>query len=127
MTTFMRLKIPFQARSPITALSAARTQTPRNSLYRGYATKSSNDPEQATTTTHQDSTHQDSPIRPIPSNKAKPTLNEGEQSPLTDREGNPKKDLPEDVKKHNQEMEERYDKPYNSTGDDGTIKPGFKN
>jgi hypothetical protein len=27
MTTFMRLKTPFQARSPITALSAARTQT----------------------------------------------------------------------------------------------------
>lgn len=118
----MRLKIPFQARSPITALSAARIQTPRTSLYRGYATKSSNDPEQATTTTHQP----DSPNRPIPSNKAKPTLNEGEQSPLTDQEGNPKKDIPEDVKKHNQEMEERYDKPYNSTSDDGTVKPAFK-
>ncbi|KGO71969.1 hypothetical protein PITC_028500 [Penicillium italicum] len=122
MTTFMRVKIPFQARSPITALSASRTQAPRTSLYRGYASKSSNDPEQATTTTSQP----DSPNRPIPSNKARPALSMGEQSPLSDREGNPKKDIPEDVKKHNREMEERYDKPYNSTGDDGKVKPGFK-
>ncbi|CAG7982013.1 unnamed protein product [Penicillium nalgiovense] len=122
MTTFMRLKTPFQARSPITALSAARPPTSRTSLYRSYATKSSNDPEQATTTTRQP----DSPNRPIPSNEAKPTLNEGEQSPLVDGEGNPKEDLPQDVKKHNRDMEERYDKPYNSTGDDGTVKPAFK-
>ncbi|KAJ5487214.1 hypothetical protein N7530_001514 [Penicillium desertorum] len=121
MTTFIRLKTPFQARSPITALSAARPQAPRTSLHRSYATKSSNDPEQATTTTQPDS-----PNRPIPSNKAKPTLNEGEQSPLVDREGNPKEDLPQDVKKHNRDMEERYDKPYNSTGDNGTVKPAFK-
>ncbi|KAJ5616097.1 hypothetical protein N7537_001211 [Penicillium hordei] len=123
MTTFMRLKTPFQTRSPITALSTARTQTPRTSVYRGYGTKSSNDPEQATTTTQQP----DSSNRPIPSNKAKPTINEGEEeSPLTDQKGNPKKDVPEDVKKHNKEMEERYDKPYNSTGEDGTVKPAFK-
>ncbi|CAP94377.1 hypothetical protein E8E15_003006 [Penicillium rubens] len=122
MTTFMRLKTPFQARSPITALSAARTQTPRISLYRSYATKSSNDPEQATTTTRKPNP----PSRPIPSNKAKPTLIEGEQSHLVDREGNPRKDLPQDVKKHNRDMEERYDKPYNSTDDDGTVKPAFK-
>ncbi|KAJ6187665.1 hypothetical protein N7519_002573 [Penicillium mononematosum] len=122
MTTLMRLKTPFQARSPITALSAARTQTSRTSLYRSFATKSSNDPEQATTTTPQP----DSSNRPIPSNRAKPTLNEGEQSPLVDREGNPKKDLPQDVKEHNRDMEERYDKPYNSTGDNGTVKPAFK-
>ncbi|EKV07319.1 putative serine-rich protein [Penicillium digitatum] len=121
MTKLMRQRITFQTRFSIRALSTSRTQTPRTSLYRGYATKSSNDPEQATTT-HQP----DLPNRPIPSNKAKPTLSKGEQSPLTDREGNPKKDLPEDVKKHNQEMEERYDKPYNSTGDDGTVKPAFK-
>ncbi|KAJ5795488.1 uncharacterized protein N7518_004028 [Penicillium psychrosexuale] len=119
MTTSMRLKTAFQARSPVTALSIAYTQTPRASICRGYATKSSNDPEQATTDAG-------SPNRPIPSNKAKPTLNEGEQSPLVDREGNPKKDIPEDVKKHNQDMEQRYDKPYSGTADDGTVKPTFK-
>ncbi|KOS48904.1 hypothetical protein ACN38_g53 [Penicillium nordicum] len=119
MTTFMRLKIPFHLPSPITALSTARSQPV---LYRGYATKSSNDPEQATTTTQPPN----SPNRPIPSNKAKPTINEGEHSPLVDREGNPKKDIPDDVKKHNQEMEERYAKPYNSTDNHGTVKPGFK-
>ncbi|KAJ5384601.1 hypothetical protein N7517_002512 [Penicillium concentricum] len=120
MTTFMRLKTSFQARSPMTALSAARTQTPRTSLYRSYATKSSNDPEQPTTN------QTDSPNRPIPSNKAKPTLHEGERSPVIDKEGNPKKDLPEDVKKHNREMEERYDKPYNYANDEGAVKPAFK-
>ncbi|KAJ5944180.1 hypothetical protein N7516_004348 [Penicillium verrucosum] len=122
MTTFMRLKIPFHLRSPITALSTARSQPPRTVLYRGYATKSSNDPEQATTTTQPPN----SPNRPIPSNKAKPTINEGEHSPLVDREGNPKEDIPDDVKKHNQEMEERYAKPYNSTDNHGTVKPAFK-
>ncbi|KGO44230.1 hypothetical protein PEX2_035630 [Penicillium expansum] len=123
MTTFTRMKIPFQTRSSIAALSSSRTQTLRtSSLYRSYATKSSNDPEQATTTTHQP----DSPNRLIPSNKAKPTLSTEEQSPLSDQEGNPKKDFPEDVKKHNREMEQRYDKPYNSTADDGTVKPAFK-
>ncbi|KAJ5514192.1 hypothetical protein N7463_003744 [Penicillium fimorum] len=120
MTTFMRLKTPFQARSPITAFSTARTQTPRTSLYRSYATKSSNDPKQATTN------QTDSPNRPIPSNKAKPTLHEREKSPVIDKEGN-LKDLPEDVKKHNREMEERYDKPYNHANDEGTVEPAFKN
>ncbi|CAI7597799.1 unnamed protein product [Penicillium glandicola] len=114
-------RTPFQSRSAITALSA-RTQIPRTSLYQGYATKSSNDPEQATTTTRE----KDTSNRPIPSNKAHPTLNEGEQSPLLDKEGKPKKDISEDVNKHNREMEERYDKPYNSTGDDGKVKPAFK-
>ncbi|CAG8888130.1 unnamed protein product [Penicillium egyptiacum] len=121
MTTFMRPKTPFQARSPITAFSAARTQTPRTSLYQGYATKPSSNPEQATTTTRQTG----SPTCPIPSNKAKPTLSEGEQSPLVDREGK-KKDVPQDVKKHNKDIGERYPKPYNYTGDDGTVKPAFK-
>ncbi|KAJ5163519.1 uncharacterized protein N7500_005349 [Penicillium coprophilum] len=120
MTTFLRLKTPFQARSPITALSGARSQAPRTSLYRSYATKSSNDPEQATTN------QPDSANRPIPSNKAKPTLHEGERSPVIDKEGNPKKDLPEDVKKHNREMEERYDKPFNHAKDDGTVEAAFK-
>ncbi|KAJ5185298.1 hypothetical protein N7472_010138 [Penicillium cf. griseofulvum] len=121
MTTFMRLKTSFQTQSPITALSASRTQTPRTSLYRSYATKSSNDPEQTTTD------QPDSPNRPIPSNKAKPTLHETEQSSVIDQEGNRKKDLPEDVKKHNREMEERYDKPYNHAKDDGTVGGAFKN
>ncbi|KAJ5960335.1 uncharacterized protein N7479_007485 [Penicillium vulpinum] len=125
MTTFMRLKTPFQARSPITALSTARIQKPHISFYRGYASKSSNDPEQATTSTT--TRQENSPNRPIPSNKARPTLHEGEKSPLIDKEGNLKKDLPEDVKKHNREMEERYDKPYNYANDEGTVEPAFKN
>ncbi|KAJ5773919.1 hypothetical protein N7457_008815 [Penicillium paradoxum] len=123
MTTFMRLKTPFQARSPITALSAARTQTPLLSQRRSYANKTANDPEQTDTTTHP----QDLPNAPIPSNKARPTLRAGTQSPLADNEGHLREDLPEDVKKHNKEMEERYDRPYNRTSDEGKVEPAFQN
>lgn len=121
----MRLKAPLQARSSITSLSAVRTQAPFLSQSRTYANKTSNDPEQAetSTTTHR----QDSPNAPIPSNKAKPTLSSGTKSPLADAKGNLKEDLPEDVKKHNREMEERYDRPYNRTSDEGKVEPAFKN
>lgn len=93
--------------------------TRRTPLLRTYATKNDGNDSQ---TTHQ----QDSPNHPIPSNKAKPTLRDGNQSPLADQDGNLRDDLPKDVKKHNQEMEERYDKPYNHTGDQGQTEPSFK-
>ncbi|KAJ5748426.1 uncharacterized protein N7511_010122 [Penicillium nucicola] len=67
-----------------------------------------------------------SPNHPIPSNNAKPTLRDGNQSPIADDEGNLKDDLPEDVKKHNEEMEDRYDKPYNHMGDKGSPESNFE-
>jgi hypothetical protein len=85
-----------------------------------YATKNDGNSSQ---TTHQ----QDSPNHPIPSNNAKPTLRDGNLSPLADQDGNLRDDLPDDVKKHNEEMEERYDKPYNHTGDQGQTEPSFEN
>lgn len=125
MTTFMRLKTPIQARSSITALSATRSQSSILSQRRAYANKTSNDPEQTKTSTI---THpQDASNAPIPSNKAKPTLQAGTQSPLADNEGRLKKDVPQDVKNHNKEMEERYDRPYNRTSDEGKVEPAFKN
>jgi hypothetical protein len=87
---------------------------------RSYATKNDGNDSQ---TTHQ----QDSPNHPIPSNKAKPTLRDGNQSPLADQDGNLRDDLPADVKQHNKEMEERYDKPYSHTGDQGQTEPSFEN
>ncbi|KAJ5340470.1 serine-rich protein [Penicillium brevicompactum] len=103
MSSFLRLR----TMSKSMPLSLRRTP-----LLRTYASKNDGNDSQ---TTHQ----QDSPNHPIPSNKAHPTLRDGNQSPLADQDGNLKDDLPADVKKHNEEMEERYDKPYNHTGDQG--------
>ncbi|KAJ5674014.1 hypothetical protein N7462_009453 [Penicillium macrosclerotiorum] len=64
---------------------------------------------------------------PIPSNKATPTLRDGRQSPIADFEGNLKEDLPEDVKRHNEEMEHRYDRPYNHIGDKGKVERTWQN
>lgn len=63
---------------------------------------------------------------PVPSNKAEPTLRDGKASPLADEDGTLRDDLPEDVKKHNQEMEERYDRPYNQMAEEGKVEPGWK-
>ncbi|KAJ6055746.1 uncharacterized protein N7446_002473 [Penicillium canescens] len=68
-----------------------------------------------------------SPNHPIPSNKARPTLRDGNQSPIADDEGHLKDDLPEDVKRHNEEMEDRYDKPYNHMSDKGSPESKFEN
>lgn len=58
---------------------------------------------------------------PIPSNKAHPTLRDGKQSPMADTDGHLRSDLPEDVKQHNAEVEQRYDRPYNHIADEGSI------
>ncbi|KAJ6166639.1 hypothetical protein N7470_002086 [Penicillium chermesinum] len=60
-----------------------------------------------------------SPNHPIPSNKAHPTLNDGRVSPMADMDGKLKEDLPHDVKRHNADMENRYDRPYNHISDEG--------
>jgi hypothetical protein len=67
-----------------------------------------------------------SPNHPIPSNNAQPTLRDGNQSPIADDEGNLRDDLPEDVKRHNEEMQDRYDKPYNHMGDKGNPESNFE-
>lgn len=41
---------------------------------------------------------------------------------MADWEGNLKDDLPEDVKRHNEEVESRYDRPYNHITDEGDVK-----
>lgn len=65
------------------------------------------------------------PNHPIPSNKAHPTLRDGRQSNLADMEGKKHEDLPEDVRKHNEDMENRYDRPYNHIADEGKIEHAF--
>ncbi|KAL4896956.1 hypothetical protein BDV59DRAFT_169429 [Aspergillus ambiguus] len=65
------------------------------------------------------------PIHTETSNKAHPTITDGRQSPNVDDEGNTREDVPQDVKQHNQEMEERYDRPYNQIADEGKVHKGF--
>lgn len=68
----------------------------------------------------------DTPNHPIPSNGAHPTLRDGRQSNLADMEGKKQKDLPEDVRKHNEEMENRYDRSYSHMADEGTVEKAFE-
>lgn len=67
-----------------------------------------------------------SPNHPTPSNKAHPTLRDGRQSPIADFEGNLKEDLPQDVKEHNEAVENRYDRPYNHITNEGGVAPSWK-
>ncbi|KAK1139625.1 hypothetical protein N8T08_000630 [Aspergillus melleus] len=60
-----------------------------------------------------------------PSNKASPTITDGQQSPNIDSKGNPRDDVPPDVKQHNEEMEHRYDRAYNQIADEGEYRKGF--
>lgn len=53
-----------------------------------------------------------------PSNKAKPTITDGHQSENVDKEGNMTPNVPEDVKRHNEDIDKRFDKPYNRIKDE---------
>ncbi|KAL4979273.1 hypothetical protein BDW66DRAFT_128071 [Aspergillus desertorum] len=59
------------------------------------------------------------------SNKAKPVINDSRQPSNVNEEGNTKSNAPEDVKKHNSEIDQRYDKPYNRVNDGGKVGKGF--
>ncbi|KAJ6079556.1 hypothetical protein N7467_009309 [Penicillium canescens] len=129
MATFMRLRGNLQPGTSLLRLnqiissSVARptTQIQTQIQNRSYAQKQDKAPPSS-----QDQASP-SPNHPIPSNKAQPTLHDGNQSPIADDEGNLKDDLPEDVKRHNKEVEDRYDKPYNHMGDKGSPESNFEN
>lgn len=61
----------------------------------------------------------------IPSNKARPTVSTGQQSPFSDEEGKQVKDVPDDVKKHNEEIENRHDRSFNQLTNEGKVQKGF--
>lgn len=125
MASLFRLQPRLQA--PKSLLSYTR---PTSFLHgqRTYAQKSNT--EKNSSTTHQQAAasgiEDSSPNHPIPSNKAQPTLRDGNQSPIADMEGNLKENIPEDVKQHNEEVENRHDRPYNHTGDEGNIEPAWE-
>jgi hypothetical protein len=130
MATFMRLRGNLQPRTSLLRLnqiissSVARptTQIQTQIQNRSYAQKQDKAPPPSS----QDQA-KPSPNHPIPSNKAQPTLHDGNQSPIADDEGNLKDNLPEDVKRHNEEVEDRYDRPYNHMGDKGSPENNFEN
>ncbi|KAJ5808264.1 hypothetical protein N7474_009533 [Penicillium riverlandense] len=92
----------------------------RNATVRRTYAKSSSDNTPQGQGSSPDSNH------PIPSNKAKPTLRDGNQSPMADQEGHLRDDLPEDVKQHNEDVSKRYDRPYNHISDEGKIEQPWK-
>ncbi|OJZ86640.1 hypothetical protein ASPFODRAFT_133224 [Aspergillus luchuensis CBS 106.47] len=51
-----------------------------------------------------------------PSNKAHPTLADGDESPYVDKDGKTSADAPEDVRRHNEEIEKRADRPSERVG-----------
>ncbi|CBF76419.1 predicted protein [Aspergillus nidulans FGSC A4] len=59
------------------------------------------------------------------SDKARPVINDGRQTSNVKEDGNTKSDVPEDVKKHNEEIDQRHDKPYNRIDDGGKVGKGF--
>jgi hypothetical protein len=129
MATFMRLRGNLQPGTSlrlnqIISSSVARptTQIQTQIQNRTYAQKQDKTPPPSS---HDQA--KPSPNHPIPSNKAHPTLRDGNQSPIADDEGHLKDDLPEDVKRHNEDMENRYDKPYNHMGDKGSPESNFEN
>lgn len=92
------------------------------------STASSSSQPRSSSTSQEDRDKEDSegrPIRMSSSNNAKPTITDGRHSPNVDSEGNVKSDVPNDVKKHNEEMEHRYDRPYNQLGNEGKPPKGF--
>jgi hypothetical protein len=79
-------------------------------------------------TSQEDRDKEDSEGKPIKmksSNNAHPTITDGRQSPNIDSEGNVRPGVPNDVKKHNEEMKQRYDRSYNQIGDEGKVHKGF--
>lgn len=64
-------------------------------------------------------------IPSTPSNKAHPTVSSGKQSPNVDDKGRQREDVPEDVKQHNEDIENRQDRSFNQLTDDGKVQKGF--
>lgn len=120
MTSLLRLSTRQLARPSIASIAGSIIRLPAQRNYAQDSNKSSSGKHDAT----RDAGTSETPLpnHPIPSNNAKPTLRDGRSSPIADFEGNLKDDVPEDVKKHNEEVENRYDRPYNHIADQGKVE-----
>lgn len=52
-------------------------------------------------------------------------MSDGQQSPNVDAEGRVSEDVPDDVKQHNAEIENRHDRSFNQLTDEGKVQKGF--
>ncbi|KAJ5891936.1 uncharacterized protein N7473_008164 [Penicillium subrubescens] len=120
MASLLRLPARRLARTSITSSTGRITSLATSRSYAQDSKKSSGKKDDAT----RDAGTPENPMpnHPIPSNNAKPTLRDGRSSPIADFEGNLKDDVPEDVKKHNEDMDKRHDRSYNHITDDGSVK-----
>ncbi|KAJ5167935.1 uncharacterized protein N7482_003529 [Penicillium canariense] len=124
MASLLRLPARLQARASAISLARSPFSLSAQRASARDSPRSSGSQEDAPRDTK--SQGNGTPNHPIPSNKAQPTLSDGRQSPVADFEGNLKDNLPEDVKKHNEDLENRYDRPYNHVGDEGNVENTWK-
>ncbi|KAJ6021345.1 hypothetical protein N7540_006849 [Penicillium herquei] len=119
------LRISSRIRVPISSITATRSAASQRCYLHDTPKKfgQAKDHDQGK---EEDGSQDNTPNHPIPSNKAHPTLRDGRQSSLSDMEGKPHEELPEDVRKHNEEMAQRYDRSYNHIADEGTVEKAFK-
>lgn len=120
MTSLLRLSTRQLVRPSIASITGPTVRLSAQRTYVQDFNKSSGGKDNAT----RDAGTPENPMpnHPIPSNNAKPTLRDGRSSPIADFEGNLKDDLPEDVKKHNEDVENRYDRPYNHIANEGNVE-----
>lgn len=123
MSQLLKLQSRLRAPTSITYLNRPRFNTTR---LQTYAQKTSQPQGEEGSTKTGQQVSDSSANHPIPSNKAQPTLRDGNQSPMADEEGNLRDDLPQDVKKHNEEIEQRHDRPYNHIADEGGVEKSWK-
>lgn len=120
MASLLRLPARRLARTSITFSNSRTIRLATQRSYAQYSTKSSGGKDDATRDA--ETPENRLPNHPIPSNNAKPTLRDGRSSPIADFEGNLKDDVPEDVKKHNEDMDNRHDRSYNHISDAGKVE-----
>ncbi|KAJ5090274.1 hypothetical protein N7532_008958 [Penicillium argentinense] len=119
-------RIPSLLRMPVSFLPVKRNVINASSL-RAYSQETNQKFAQANAHESQEECDRNNtPNHPIPSNDSQPTLRDGRQSNLSDMEGVRHDNLPEDVRKHNEDMEHRYDRPYNHIAGEGKAENAFE-
>jgi len=123
MTSLLRLQPRLLAPSSVAYISRPIVNLPAQRCYTQGSAQKGRDKDASK---QERPASRESPDNPIPSNKAQPTLSHGKQTPVADHEGNLRDDLPADVKKHNEEVEQRYDRPFHQITDEGEVKTAWK-
>ncbi|KAI2823685.1 hypothetical protein CBS115989_1274 [Aspergillus niger] len=95
---------------------AQQPDNPRNQPTRDIEHPGPPPPDTGSSSTAKSSSGSSSSSSKQPSNKAHPTLADGDESPYVDKDGHTTADAPEDVRRHNEEIEKRADRPTERAG-----------